>query len=236
MVACRPPIACRSAAGSAAKRLAPSRSTRLTWTCMPFAACSANGLAMKVACRPSARAAALIARLSRKAWSAARSGSATWPRLISSWPGAYSETALLAGQVLARAVVLQPREKTVLGIERLEPVDSAGLHARHEGPGCAAGRRDRPGHRAGRTRARARRPGSGRAARSGPRPWPARARGSAKNGRPSGSPSPASTCAPPGRQGTGASVVRSIRQGRSASPSSQTRPDASTLAPVASRP
>ena len=199
-----------------------------------------SGLAMKVACSPSARAAALIARLSRNAWSAARSGSATWPRLISNWPGAYSDTALLAGRPWLRAIALQAREESVVRIERIEAVDRAADRSQHRQP-CGAATRGRPSavtrrRRAGRTRARARatgvRPSSSKRAAT----LCSSARGAAKNGRPSASPSPPSTCAPPSRQGTGAKVAGSIRQGRSASPCSHTSPEAATLAPVASMP
>ena len=215
-------------------------SRRLTCTCRPLAAWSANGLAMKVACSPSARAAALIARLSRKAWSAARKGSATWPRLTSSWPGAYSDTALLAGRPWRRAVVARGAR----GSPRAHRADRGRrprrARSRHRPP--AASRGARPPVRVGlrvkqeELELERARPGSGRAPRSARRRCCSSARGAAKNGRPSASPSPPSTCAPPSRQGTGAKVAGSIRQGRSASPCSHTSPEASTLAPVASMP
>lgn len=93
--ACTPPIACSAVADSpygaagSAKTLRPSPSTQEMWAWKPEPPSSLNGLAMKVAIRPSCRASSLTADLKRKARSAA-SVASEWFRLISNCPPEYS--------------------------------------------------------------------------------------------------------------------------------------------------
>ena len=75
---------------------------------MPEPIVAPNGLAMKLASCPCDRATPLTARFSATMWSAAASGSATWPRLISNWPAPNSQITVSAGAPSATAARLIP--------------------------------------------------------------------------------------------------------------------------------
>ena len=125
----------------------------------------------------------------------------------------------LGRQRLGLAIAGKAGEESVLLVERIQAVELAGMAPSRPHPGGAAGapgRRGPAAARADRTRARARRPAAGRGRRTGPRPGRAARADRRTTAAPSASPSPASTCAPPARQGTGAKVDGSTRHGRSA--------------------